>query len=145
MGGKGNVAHQDDIVIAADLGEGRFQNRCRALIVAGEKFGIGVDHAARGVEQPFAIGVVAGPCDERAHRRFGFLPAGAVDDPLERGLGEGFGLDVHFHRKVPCCRRHFIRKTPKGCIWTNWFAGPRTAPYIVLACHSTRKQIGKID
>ncbi len=100
MGMERDIAHQNDVVIAADLGKGRFQHSLGVFFVAREKFAIGVGDAARRIDQPFAVGVISRPGDQRTHSGLGLFARWAFDHPVERGLGS-LGLDVHVHKGCP--------------------------------------------
>ncbi len=81
MRDEADVAQQHDPVIAAALLEGPFQQPDRILVVAGEPVGIGAEDAVRRVHQALAAGIVAGPADQRPHRRLGLGARGAADRP----------------------------------------------------------------
>ena len=71
-----DVAQHHDLVVALDLLEGPLQHVARILIVAGEEFLVGAHDAIGRADQTFAVGIVAGPADQRADRLFGFLARG---------------------------------------------------------------------
>src|SRR3546814_4724558 len=64
-----NIAQQHDLVIAADLFESAGQMNRRVLDIAVAIFLPRARDALRRVAQPFARGIVAGPFDQRPHRR----------------------------------------------------------------------------
>ena len=74
-----NVAHEDQIVVALDLGEYALQNFLGILPVAAEQFLIGLDHAGRRFEQAFAVRIVARPAQQRPHGFLRLLAAGFFD------------------------------------------------------------------
>ena len=63
-----DVLQHDDLVIPVHLLEGALQQRHRVLVVAAEEFGIGAHDPVGRAEQALALGVVAGPADQRADR-----------------------------------------------------------------------------
>ena len=95
MGFEADVAQHHHLVIAVGFLEGALQEGDRIDFVSGEELLIGACHPPRGAEQALAIGVVAGPADQRAHRLERLLARRAAD--LYRLTG-GDLLDVGFHR-----------------------------------------------
>ena len=69
-----DVAQHDDFVVAAGLLEGALEIFARIVVIAGEPFLIGAGDARRRGQQAFAVRIVAGPADERAHRGLGLGP-----------------------------------------------------------------------
>ena len=69
--------HQHEIVVAAGLAEGAVEHLHRAFAIALVEFLVGADHALGRVQQAFAVGIVAGIGDQRAHGGFGLLARGA--------------------------------------------------------------------
>ena len=63
-----DVLQQHDLVIAADLLEGAAEMVGRILAIAAGIFAPGARDALRRVEQPLAVGIVAGPADQGPHR-----------------------------------------------------------------------------
>ena len=59
-----------------DIPEGPVESLIRIAIIAREELLVGFHHAARRVQKALAGRIVASPCDERAHRVFGFLAGG---------------------------------------------------------------------
>ena len=74
-----DVAQHDDVVIALHVLEGAGEVFAGVFAIALEPFLIGVDDAAGGVDQAFALGIVAGPGDQGADGVFGFVAGGAVE------------------------------------------------------------------
>src|SRR6476660_7183818 len=68
-----DVARHHDLVIAAGFLESALEIIARMILVAGKPFLIGAHHPRRRRTQPFAVGVVAGPLNERAHGRLRFF------------------------------------------------------------------------
>ena len=87
MGFDIDVAEHDDVVIALHVVEGAGEVFARVFAIALEPFAIGVDDAAGGVDQAFALGVVAGPGDEGADSIFRLIAGGALGK-LVGGLGQ---------------------------------------------------------
>ena len=77
MGIERDVAHEDHVVVAFDFLEDAREDFLRVLAVALEELVIGLDHAARRVEQAFAARVLACPAQEHTHRGFRLLAARA--------------------------------------------------------------------
>src|SRR5580704_2545314 len=98
MGLEADVAQHDDLVIAAGLLEGALEVFARIVVVAGEPFLVGARHARRGGAKPFAVGVVAGPADQRADRGLG-LGARRPDRPGGFGM-RAFGTRHFSHSDV---------------------------------------------
>src|SRR5260370_36770084 len=71
MGLEADVAQHHNLVIATSLLEGALEVFARIVVVAGEPFLVGARHPRRGGAKPFAVGVVAGPADQRADRALG--------------------------------------------------------------------------
>ena len=63
-----DVLQQHDLVIAADLLEGAAEMVRRILGIAARIFLPGARDPRRRVEQPLAVGIVAGPADQGPHR-----------------------------------------------------------------------------
>src|SRR5262245_5165383 len=84
-----DVTEHDHLVVTADFFEGAAEVVRRIDGVAGKPVRIRVDHAFGGVEQTFALRVIAGPAQQRTNRRFGFV-AGYL-----RWSGCGFLLGCH--------------------------------------------------
>jgi hypothetical protein len=73
MGGEGDVAHEHDVAIALDLLEDAVEKGGGILAVTREKLLESARHPPRRLGEPLAAGIVAGPADQRANRRLGFL------------------------------------------------------------------------
>ena len=73
MGFDADIAQHDDLVIAFGLGKGPVQELHRIDGIAGEEFLIGAHHPGRRFAQAFAVRIVAGPAQQGADCRFGFL------------------------------------------------------------------------
>src|SRR6185503_11434729 len=73
-----DVGHDDHLVVALDLAERAGEHVAGILLVAGEEFLVGAHHPAGRIEEPFAGGIVAGPADQRANRRFGLFTPGTL-------------------------------------------------------------------
>ena len=111
--------HQHEVVVAAGLAEGAVEHLHRAFAVALVDFLIGADHALGRFEQAFAVGIVAGIGDQRAHGGFRLLarrprldrrrapPAHARTEPC---LGHGFMIVFLASMTVSPFDRH----SPKG-------------------------------
>src|SRR5262245_14662014 len=84
---EGDVAHQHEVVVSADLVEGAVEHLGRALAIAAVELLIGIDDALGGLDQALACGVIARKGDQRAHRGFRLLARGAHDL-------RGYSLDV---------------------------------------------------
>ena len=84
MGAEGDVAHQHEVVVLADLAEGAVEHLGGNFAVAAIELLIGVDHALGGLDQPFAIRMIAGKGDEGAHGRLRLLARGARRRRLRR-------------------------------------------------------------
>ena len=67
-----DVLDDDHVVIAGDFLEGAAELVGRAHVVAGEHLAIGLGHALRRIHQAFAVRIVAGPAQQRAHGCFDF-------------------------------------------------------------------------
>ena len=91
MRDEGNVADEDQVLVAVDVVEDPRQMLAGVLAVAGEQFLVGLDHPARGVEQPLAIGIVAGPGDQGADRRLGLVASRARRRFGAALVASGFG------------------------------------------------------
>jgi hypothetical protein len=89
-----NVAHHHNIGIALDILEHARQREAGILAIAGEQLLIGLHHASRGIHEPLALRIVAGPGDERAHCRFRLL---ARRFGARNRLGEGLWRDDFVH------------------------------------------------
>ena len=63
-----DVLQEHDLVIAADLLEGAAEMMRGILLIAARIFLPGAGDPRRRVEQPLAVGIVAGPADQGAHR-----------------------------------------------------------------------------
>ena len=74
-----DVAQHDDVVVAAHIVEGARQGFGRIFFVAAEILAEGLGHALRGIEQAFAVRVVAGPGEQGADGGLGLLLGGALD------------------------------------------------------------------
>src|SRR5262249_43090705 len=68
-----DVAQHDHFVIAAGFLEGTLEIIAWMILIAGKPFLISTHHARRGRSQPLAIGVVAGPANERTYGRLRLL------------------------------------------------------------------------
>jgi len=79
-----DVLEDDELVVAADLAEGALQIGLRIAPIAGEQLLVGAHHAGRGVEQPLAVRVVAGPLDQGADRGLGVGLGGWVFPGISR-------------------------------------------------------------
>ena len=79
---EGDVLEEDDLVIAANLLEGPRQMDGRVFGIALGIFAPCLGDAARGVGQPLAVRVVAGPADKGADR--------LADLARHRAVGRGF-------------------------------------------------------
>src|SRR5207248_2740512 len=75
-----DVAQHDHLVVAADFLEGAPEVRGRIDPVARKPVEVGVDDPVRGIAQAFAVGILARPAQERAHRLLGR----AARDPRSR-------------------------------------------------------------
>ena len=73
------VAQHHHFVVAAALLEGALQILPRVGLVAGEQLAVRLGHAFGGVEQPLAVGIVAGPTDQGADGRFGVGLGGVIN------------------------------------------------------------------
>src|SRR5262245_53722541 len=71
-----DVAQHDHLVVALDLAERAPQELDGIIVVAAEPVFVGAHDAARGTEEPLALGVVADPLEQRAYGRFGFAARG---------------------------------------------------------------------
>src|SRR6516165_5078664 len=69
MGLERDVAQHHDLVVAGDLVEGAAEIVARVLRITGEPLLISARDTTRRSGQPLAVGIVAGPADERAHSR----------------------------------------------------------------------------
>ncbi len=72
-----DLPQHDHVVVALHVLEHPRQLLGRIGLVAVEPLAVGVDHAARRVEQAFTVGVVTGPGDQGAHCLQGLLPGRA--------------------------------------------------------------------
>src|SRR6516165_1878759 len=79
-----DVAQQDDLVVASDFFKGPLQIVTGILEITGIPFFVCTSDASGCSDQPFAIGIVAGPANERAHRAFGLRARGPNDRRLSR-------------------------------------------------------------
>ena len=69
-----DIAQQHDLVVASDFFECALKVLAGILGITGKPLFIRVNDPRRRPEQPFAVGIVAGPADEGAH---GVLSLGA--------------------------------------------------------------------
>ena len=88
-----DVAQHDDVVVALHILEGARKIIVGVFLVAGKPFLVGVDDALGRIEQTFAFGVIAGPCQQGAHCVFRLVPRGTS------GVS-GIGHDLAFHHGV---------------------------------------------
>src|SRR5690606_26728575 len=95
MAGEGDIAHEDDVVIAADLPEDAVEDAVGLFAIAGVEFLVGADDAAGRLQQALATGVVAGPGDEGADRRRGLGAARPRRRGRRRRRGLGRDTDIH--------------------------------------------------
>jgi hypothetical protein len=79
-----DVLDQHEVVIAAGLAEGAVEHFRRAFAVALVDFFVGVDDALGRLQHAFALRVVAGIGDQRAHRGFGLFARRARAGSLRR-------------------------------------------------------------
>src|SRR5215470_14046613 len=68
-----DVAQHHDLVIATGFLESTLEIVAWMVLVAGKPLLIGAHHPRRRRAQPFAVGVVAGPANERAYGRLSFF------------------------------------------------------------------------
>ncbi len=73
-----DVAQHHQLVVAADLLEGALQIFARVDLIAGEHLLIAAGHPCGRVDQPLALGIVARPTDQGAHRRLGLALGGTA-------------------------------------------------------------------
>src|SRR5262249_56048596 len=79
-----DVGQEDDLVVASDFFKGPLQIITGILEITGIPFFVCTSDASGCSDQPFAIGIVAGPANERAHRPFGLRARGSNDGRLSR-------------------------------------------------------------
>ena len=96
MGVEFDIAQHDEVVIAADILEGARQGLGGVFVIAAEKLAKGLGHAARRIQQAFAVGIIAGPGQQHAHGGLGLF----LRRTLNLGI-RGFALEflddsVHF-------------------------------------------------
>ena len=85
MGIEGDVAHQHEVVVPADLAERSLEYVDRTFAIPAVELPVGVDHPFGRIAQPLAIGIVAGIGDQRAHRCQRVLARGLRHHRLGRG------------------------------------------------------------
>ncbi len=102
---EGDVAQHDHLVVAADFLEGAPEVRGRIDLVSGKPVAVGVDDPVRGIAQAFAVGILARPAQERAHRLLGR----AARDPRSRTphvtVSPGAHATVRLHPRTECSVR----------------------------------------
>ncbi len=113
-----DVAEHDQLVIAANLFEGALQIGAWLLAIAGEQFAVGARDAGGGFQQTFAVGIVARPADQGAHRRLGFGLGrtggwsgliGHVAPPVRAGYGGGAASSQRLYCAAQVLRSAFRR------------------------------------
>ena len=85
-----DAAQHDHVVIALHVLEGARQLLGRVAVVAGEPLAIGLDDALGRVQQAFAVGIVAGPGQQRPDGGHGLVFGGALGGFK---IKSGFGTD----------------------------------------------------
>jgi hypothetical protein len=71
-----SVAHQHEIVVLADLAEGAVEHLGRDFAIAAIEFLIGIHDPLGGLNQAFAVRMIAGKGDEGAHRSLRLIARG---------------------------------------------------------------------
>jgi hypothetical protein len=93
MRNEGDIAHQNEFLVARDPVEHAFRRLLRVLAIAGEQFLVRPGDAQGSITQTLPVRVVAGPGDERADRRLSLLPARAA----RRLVGDSRQVRPQFH------------------------------------------------
>jgi hypothetical protein len=73
-----DAAQHDHVVVALHVLEGARQLLGRIAVIAGEPLAIGLDDAFGGVQQAFAVRIVAGPGQQGPHGGHGLVFGGAL-------------------------------------------------------------------
>ncbi|KGD49388.1 hypothetical protein DP43_3672 [Burkholderia pseudomallei] len=73
-----DVLQHDHFVVAVDLAERAREDVARFERVAGEELLVGAHDARRRIDEPLALRIVAGPPQQHANGRFGFVAARPV-------------------------------------------------------------------
>src|SRR5262249_54469 len=138
VGVEGDVAHQHEVVVAADLVEGAVEHLGRALAIPAIKLLVGVDDALGSLDQAFARRVVARKGDQRAHRSFRVLARGARDlrgyslDLITQGcLAQRLDDSVHDGlsvRPVPLERTGGVTGAAASALEAPWGINPVRRP-----------------
>ena len=90
-----DVAENDHLVVAVCLLERAAQDRVGVLAVAHKILLVGARDPLGRIEQPLALGVVAGPAEQHAHRLLGLLPRRSPAGSLGRVvIGAGYGREL---------------------------------------------------
>src|SRR6202049_1437637 len=120
MGLEADIAQHHDLVVAAGLLEGALEIFARIVVVAGEPFLVGARYARRRGAQPLAVGIVAGPADQRTDRGLGL---GARRPGRPRRLGSRAFGTRHFSHSVISGRDPYTNLVD----WTKWMGRNRQA------------------
>src|SRR6516162_300880 len=110
-----NIAQHHYFVVAAGFLEGSLEIIARIVVITGEPFLIGANDPRRRGEKSLAIGIVAGPANERAHGNFSFRARRPPDAACRRRfVAFGFVIDRLVHKSFS--GRHLVNG--------NWLRGP---------------------
>src|SRR5262249_45894360 len=105
-----DVAQQDDLVVAGDFFEGPLQVLARIFEITCKPFLVCARDARRCANKSFAVGIIAGPTNERAYRLFRLGARGPNDGDLSRSsffeaMIELYDL-VHLIFPARCLKRY---------------------------------------
>src|SRR5262245_56907138 len=130
-----DVAQQDDLVVAGDLFEGPLQVLARIFEITCKPFLVCAHDARRCADKSFALGIIAGPTNERAYRLFRLGARGPNDRDLSRtsfleAMIELYDL-VHLIFPAPrCLERYCNPLVPLDGLFPHMEV-PRKAPLVL--------------